>query len=150
MRNQHRIWDAKKHLLLTLDRLKKKFVEKYMINMKIQQYVLNSLKHIFNRGKFEQSLAVQQKVSSLDVRNQHRIWDAKKHLLLTLDRLKKKFVEKYIINMKIQQYFLNSLKHLLHAGNTRAETCSPSKGLFSRCEKSSQNLGCSKTSTADT
>ena len=97
----------------------------------------------------EQRLAVQQKVYSVDVRNHHRIWDAQKHLQLTLDGLKEKFIEYFIINVSIKQDVLNGLKNLFHRGKTRAESCSPAKGQFTRCENSSQNLGCTKTSTAD-
>ena len=95
----------------------------------------------------ERRLAVQQKVYSVDVRNHHRIWDAQKHLQLTLDGLKEKFIDKFFINVRIQQNILNRLKHLFNRDKSLAEVCSPTKGLFTRCENSSQNPGCSKTST---
>ena len=63
-------------------------------------------------------LAVQQKVYSVDVRNHHRIWDAQKHLQLTLDGLKEKFIDNFIINVKIQQNVLNRLKHIFNRGKS--------------------------------
>ena len=83
------------------------------------------------------------------MRIHHRIWDAQKHLLNTLVKLEEKFIDNYVIDVTIQQNVLNSVKYLYHRGKTRAESCSPTEALLTGCEKSSQNLGCAKTSTAD-
>ena len=51
------------------------------------------LKHLFHRRDFTRDLQSQQNEYSLDVRNHHRIWDAQKHLLHTLVKLKKKIID---------------------------------------------------------
>ena len=51
----------------------------------------------------KRDLQSNQNVCTLDVRNHHRIWDAQKHLLVTLFRLEEKLVDKSIINVIIQK-----------------------------------------------
>ena len=51
----------------------------------------------------KRDLQSQQNVCSIDVRNHHRIWDAQKHLLLTLLRIKEKFLPIFIMNVIIQE-----------------------------------------------
>ena len=89
----------------------------------------------------ERRLAVQQKVYSVDVRNHHRICDAQEYLLNTLVKLEEKFIDKYVIDVTIQQNVLNILKYLFHRGKTRGESCCPSNALITGCKKSSKNLG---------
>ena len=45
---------------------------------------------------------MQQIVHSVDVRIHHRIWDAQKHLLQTLDKAFQKFIESIVISLAIQ------------------------------------------------
>ena len=93
VRNHHRIWDAQKHLLHTLVKLKKKIVDNKMMNVRIQENVY-IVSNIFpSTWVLNRDLQSEQNPNSLDVRNHHRIWDAQKHLLHTLVKLKKKIVD---------------------------------------------------------
>ena len=47
-------------------------------------------------------MELQQIVHSVDVRIHHRLWDAKKHLLQTLDKANQKFIESIVISLTIQ------------------------------------------------
>ena len=47
-------------------------------------------------------MELQQIVHSVDVRIHHKIWDAQKHLLKTLDKAIQKFIESIVISLTIQ------------------------------------------------
>ena len=47
-------------------------------------------------------MELQQIVHSVDVRIHHRIWDAQKHLLQTLDKAIQTFIESIVITLTIQ------------------------------------------------
>ena len=47
-------------------------------------------------------MELQQIVHSVDVRIHHRIWDAQKHLLQTLDKAIQKFIESIAISPTIE------------------------------------------------
>ena len=47
-------------------------------------------------------MELQQILHSVDVRIHHRIWDAQKHLLKTLDKAIQKFIESIVISLTIQ------------------------------------------------
>ena len=108
MRNHHRICDAQKHLLETLAKLKKKFIDNYVINLTIQHIFKSSQTSIPSTSTLNRDLQSQHNVYRLDVRNHHRICDAQKHLLHTLDKQKDKFTDNYIINWTIQHIFKSS------------------------------------------
>ena len=149
MRNHHRICDAQEHLLNTLVKLEEKFIDKYVIDVTIQQNVLNILKYLFHRGKTRGESCCPTNALITGCKKSSMNLGCPKQLPLTLDRLKEKFADNFIINVTVQQNVLYPLKHLFHRCKTGAECCSPTKGQFTRCENSSQNLGFTKTSTAD-
>ena len=95
----------------------------------------------------QQRLAVAANAFSLDVRNHHRICDAQKHLLHTLLKLKKKIIDNYMMNKRIEEnvYIVSNIFSIDVSRQQRL--AGAAKRKFTRCEKSSQNLGCSKTST---
>ena len=47
-------------------------------------------------------MELQQIVISVDVRIHHRIWDAQKHLLKSLDKAIQKFIDSIVISQTIQ------------------------------------------------
>ena len=51
--------------------------------------------------EFIRCLELQQIVHSVDVRIHHRIWDAQKYLLQTLDKAIQKFIESIVISLTI-------------------------------------------------
>ena len=53
-----------------------------------------------------------------------------KHLPLTHDSPKRKFIDNIIINVTSQQSVLNRLKHLFYLDKTPAEACSRNKTSF--------------------
>ena len=91
---------------------------------------------------------MQQKFLSLDVRIHHRIWDAQKHLLHTLARLKKKTFDNQIIELTIKKTFKSCQTSIKSNLRLQQRFEFATKVPFTRCENSSQNLGCSKTSTS--
>ena len=98
----------------------------------------------------QQGLEVAANAYSLDVRNHHRICDAQKHLLHTLLKLKKKIIDNYMMNKRIEEnvYIVSNIFSIDVSPQQRI--AGVAKRIFTRCEKSSQNLGCSKTSTSHT
>ena len=149
MRIHHRIRDALKHLLNTLVKLEEKFIDNYVIDVTIQQSVLYILKYLFHRGKTRGESCGPTKALFTGCEKSSKNLGCQKQLSLTLDRLKEKFADNFIMIVTVQQNVLYPLKHLFHRYKTRAVSGSPTKGQFTRCENSSQNLGCTKTSTAD-
>ena len=91
---------------------------------------------------------LQQKFLSLDVRMHHRIWDAQKHLLHTLAKLKKKTFDNQIIELTIKKTLISCQKSIKSNLRLQQRFEFATKVPFTRCENSSQNLGCSKTSTS--
>ena len=109
----------------------------------------NQKNHFFTKEKCKSFLPFVFKTRSdfLHVRMAEKMpHNAQTHLPLKLDRLREKCIENSLINVTNQQNFLNLLKYLFHRSKTRAETCSPTKRIFNRCENSLKNLGCSKAS----
>ena len=51
---------------------------------------------------FNRDFQSQQNVHRLDVCNHHRVCDAQKHLLHTLAKLEKRFIDSYKMNLTIQ------------------------------------------------
>ena len=103
MRNHQRILDAQKHLLHTLLKLNKKIIDNYTMNMSIERnvYIVSNIFSIDVSP--QQGLEVAANAYSLDVRNHHRICDAQKHLLHTLLKLKKKIIDNYMMNKRIEE-----------------------------------------------
>ena len=83
----------------------------------------------------------------LDVRIHHRICDDQKHLLHIRVKVKERMIDYSALHLKIKGH-LKRLKHLFNQGETSTETGSRIKTSIHWCENSSQNLGCSKTSTS--
>ena len=79
-------------------KLKRSIIDYSAINLEIQGHV-KRLKYIFNQGKTSKKRLA---VASKPLFN-HRIWDAQKHLLNMLVKLKKRMIVYSAINMKIQQ-----------------------------------------------
>ena len=91
---------------------------------------------------------MQQKFLSLDVRIHHRIWDAQKHLLQTLAKLKEKTFDNQIIELTMKKTFKSCQTSIKSNLRLQQRFEFATKVSFTRCENSSQNLGCSKTSTS--
>ena len=91
---------------------------------------------------------MQQKFLSLDVRIHHRIWDAQKHLLHTLVKLNKKTFHNQIIKLTMKKTFKSCQTSIKSNSRLQQRVEFATKHPFTRCENSSQNLGCSKTSTS--
>ena len=138
-----------KQLPLTLDRLKEKFADNFIMIVTVQQNVLYPLKHLFHRCKTRAECCSPTKGQFTRCEKSSKNLGCTKQLPLTVNRLREKFIDNFMINVTVQQNVLYPLKHLFHRCKTRAEYCSPTKGQFTRCENSSQNLGCTKTSNAD-
>ena len=147
MKNHHRIWDTPKQLLHTLVELKEKFL--YKCDNSIER--LNCFKQLFHRSEASTVTCSRKKiVYSLDVRNHHRIWDAQKHLLHKLVKLKKKLIYYFKMNVTIKKNAqtvsnINSIEVRLQQ-RLAVKTNRP----LTRCENSSQHLGCIKTPTSHT
>ena len=84
------------------------------------------------------------------MRIHHRICDVQKHLLHRHIKLNEKVIDNYLIHVTIQQNIKNVSKKLIHPSAPSTETIIRTKHVLSRCENSSQNLWCSKTSTSHT
>ena len=87
-------------------------------------------------------LYLQHGVDSLDVTIHHRFWDAQKHLLQTLITLSEKIFgieQKVQIIWDIYSTELRPLQRVIFETWCR----------FTRCDNSSHNLGCTKTSTSN-
>ena len=103
-----------------------------------------------SKRNFRRVLTFPQNVSSLDVRIHHRICDAQKHLLHTFVKPKKYIIENCIIYMTILRN-VSILSNIFSIEEKLQESVNVStKRIFTRCENSSQNLWCSKTSTSHT
>ena len=91
---------------------------------------------------------MQQKFLSLDVRTHHRIWDAQEHLLHTLVKLNKKTFHNQMIKLTMKKMFKSCQTSIKSNSRLQQRFEFATKHPFTRCENSSQNLGCSKTSTS--
>ena len=103
-----------------------------------------------SKRNFRRVFTFPQNVSSLDVRIHHRICDAQKHLLHTLVKQKKYIIENCIIYVTILRN-VSILSNIFSIEEKLQESVYVStKRILTRCESSSQNLWCSKTSTSHT
>ena len=82
------------------------------------------------------------------MRIHHRILDAQKDLLQTLAKLKKKTFDKQIIELTMKKTFKSCQTSIKSNLRLQQRFEFATKVPFTRCENSSQNLGCSKTSTS--
>ena len=103
VRIHHRFWDAQKHLLPTLVKLKIMNFDKSVISLKVQQTFISSHISISSTCDFSRGLQSQQNDHQLHVRIHHRFWDAQKHLLPTLVKLKIMNFDNSIISLTVQQ-----------------------------------------------
>ena len=91
---------------------------------------------------------MQQKFLSLDVRIHHRILDSQKHLLHILAKVKKKTFDNQIIELTMRKTFKSCQTSIKSNLRLQQRFEFATKVPFTRCENSSQNLGCSRTSTS--
>ena len=148
VRIHHRILDAQKHLLHTLAKLKKKTFDNQIIELTMKKTLKSCQTSIKSNLRLQHGLNLQEKFLSLDVRIHHRIWDAQKHLLHTLVKLNKKTFHNQIIKLTMKKTFKSCQTSIKLNLRLQQMFEFATKVPFTRCENSSQNLGCSKTSTS--
>ena len=84
---------------------------------------------------FNRDLQSQQNANSLDVRNHLRIWDAQRHLLHTFVKVRKKIVDNYMMNVKIEEnFYIVSNIFSIDVG-VQQRLAVAAKRKFTRCEK---------------
>ena len=108
----------------------------------------NSQTSIPSISDCNRNIQVQTNVDSLDVRIHQRIRDVQKHLHHKCVKVNKRLIYNYWRYVSIHSN-VKSLSNMYSIDMRPEQRLSViSKRQFIRCENSSQNLGCSKTSTS--
>ena len=105
VRIHHRILDAQKHLLHTLAKLKKKTFDYQIIELTMKKTLKSCQTSIKSNLRLQQRFEFARKVPFTRCEIHHRIWDAQKHLLHTLVKLKKKAFHNQIIKLTMKKTF---------------------------------------------